>query len=434
MGPLKGYRIIEIAGIGPAPFACMMLADLGADVIRLERPTGPRGLDGVPANVLNRSRRSVGIDLKHPDAVELILRLVEGADALIEGFRPGVAERLGIGPDACLARNPRLVYGRMTGWGQDGPYASMAGHDINYIALGGALAHFGRKGETPVPPINMVGDFGGGGMLLAFGVVCALLEAKGSGQGQVVDAAMVDGTAILMAMMHGMRAMGFWDIERGTNIIDGGAHFYDAYETADGKYISIGSIEPQFYAELLRLTGLEGEDLPAQMDRSQWPALKERIDRHLQAEDPRRVVPDHGGDGRLLRPRPHHGRGAAAPPQRRPAGRSSRWPGWSSRPRRPASAARRARSPGRRRPRRPTPTRPWPTGVCPRPRSPSSARPAPSPDAKRSGGDVPRRCLSALLGEALHDSVRAWLPAPCSGGGCSPGRAPADHPGREPAA
>src|SRR5688500_529760 len=277
MGPLKGYRIIEIAGIGPGPFACMMLADLGADVIRLERPTGPRGLEGVPANVLNRSRRSVGIDLKHPDAIELTLRLVEGSDALVEGFRPGVAERLGIGPDECLARNPRLVYGRMTGWGQDGPYASMAGHDINYIALAGALAHFGRPGEKPVPPINLVGDFGGGGMLLAFGVVCGLLEAKSSGQGQVIDASMVDGSATLMAMIHGMRAMGLWNLEKGTNIIDGGAHFYDAYETADGKYISIGSIEPQFYAELLRLTGLDHEELPHQMDREQWPALKERV-------------------------------------------------------------------------------------------------------------------------------------------------------------
>ena len=277
MGPLKGYRVIEIAGIGPGPFACMMLADMGADVIRLERPTGPRGVDAVPGNVGNRGRRSVGVDLKNPDAVELILRLVEQADALVEGFRPGVAERLGIGPDECLARNPRLVYGRMTGWGQSGPYASMAGHDINYIALAGALAHFGRPGETPVPPINMVGDFGGGGMLMAFGVVCGLLEAKSSGQGQVVDAAMIDGSATLMAMIYGLRAMGLWSLEKGTNIIDGGAHFYDAYETADGKYISIGSIEPQFYAELLRLTGLEGEDLPHQMDREQWPAIKERI-------------------------------------------------------------------------------------------------------------------------------------------------------------
>jgi alpha-methylacyl-CoA racemase len=278
MGPLQGVRILEIAGIGPGPFAAMMLADMGAEVLRLDRLGGGRGPAGVPANILDRGRRSVALDLKHPDAIELVLRLVEGADALTEGFRPGVMERLGLGPDVCLARNPRLVYGRMTGFGQDGPYASMAGHDINYIALAGVLDHIGRRGEAPVPPINLVGDFGGGGMLLAFGVVCALLEASRSGQGQVVDAAMVDGSAVLMAMMHGMRAMGFWTEERGTNIIDTGAHFYDVYETADGRYVSIGSIEPQFYAELLRLTGLAGEaDLPAQMDRTAWPALKERL-------------------------------------------------------------------------------------------------------------------------------------------------------------
>ena len=270
--------MLEIAGIGPGPFAAMMLADMGAEVLRLDRLGGGRGPAGVPANILDRGRRSVALDLKHPDAVEVVLRLVEEADALTEGFRPGVMERLGLGPDVCLARNPRLVYGRMTGFGQDGPYAGMAGHDINYIALGGVLAHIGRRGEAPVPPINLVGDFGGGGMLLAFGVVCALLEASRSGQGQVVDAAMVDGSAVLMAMMHGMRAMGFWSDERGANIIDTGAHFYDVYETADGGYVSIGSIEPQFYAELLRLTGLEGEpDLPAQMDRSAWPAMKERM-------------------------------------------------------------------------------------------------------------------------------------------------------------
>ncbi|MGH9002244.1 MAG: CaiB/BaiF CoA transferase family protein, partial [Acidimicrobiia bacterium] len=242
------------------------------------RLSGGRGPAGVPANILDRGRRSVALDLKHPDAVELVLRLVGEAAALTEGFRPGVMERLGLGPDICLARNPRLVYGRMTGFGQDGPYASMAGHDINYIALAGVLNHIGRRGEAPIPPINLVGDFGGGGMLLAFGVVCALLEASRSGQGQVVDAAMVDGSAVLMAMMHGMRAMGFWADERGTNIIDTGAHFYDVYETSDGGYVSIGSIEPQFYAELLRLTGLDGEpDLPAQMDRTAWPAMKERV-------------------------------------------------------------------------------------------------------------------------------------------------------------
>ncbi len=278
MGPLQGVRVLEVASIGPGPFAAMMLADMGAEVLRLDRLSGGRGPAGVPANILDRGRRSLALDLKHPDAIELVLRLVEGADALTEGFRPGVMERLGLGPDVCLARNPRLVYGRMTGFGQDGPYAGMAGHDINYIALAGVLNHIGRRGEAPFPPINLVGDFGGGGMLLAFGVVCAMLEASRSGQGQVVDAAMVDGSAVLMAMMHGMRAMGFWADERGTNIIDTGAHFYDVYETADGGYVSIGSIEPQFYAELLRLTGLDQEaDLPAQMDRTAWPAMKERV-------------------------------------------------------------------------------------------------------------------------------------------------------------
>jgi alpha-methylacyl-CoA racemase len=278
MGPLTGYRVLELAGIGPAPFACMMLSDLGADVLRVDRLGGRRQIEGLPANVLDRGRRSVAVDLKNPEGPGAVLRLVEAADALVEGFRPGVAERLGIGPDAALRRNPRLVYGRMTGWGQDGPYAAMAGHDINYIALAGALAHIGRAGQPPVPPLNLVGDFGGGGMLLAFGVVCALLEASRSGQGQVVDAAMVDGSAILMSMMHGLSAMGLWSEERGANLLDGGAHFYDVYETADGGYVSIGSIEPQFYAELLRLTGLEAEsDLPAQMDRSQWPAMKERL-------------------------------------------------------------------------------------------------------------------------------------------------------------
>src|SRR5438477_12878488 len=217
-GPLQGVKIVELAGIGPGPFASMLLADMGADVLRIDRSGAvrPDSTDSRTGDALARSRRSVGLDLKHPDGVATVLRLVEQADALVEGFRPGVMERLGLGPDECMARNPRLVYGRMTGWGQDGPYAAWAGHDLNYIALAGALAHFGRPGEKPVPPINTVGDFGGGGMLLAFGVVCALLEAKGSGQGQVVDAAMVDGSATLMAMMHGMRAVGVWDSEKGT--------------------------------------------------------------------------------------------------------------------------------------------------------------------------------------------------------------------------
>ena len=279
MGPLAGITVIELAGIGPGPFCGMMLADLGADVIRVDRAQSVQGGDPErpPADLLARGRRSIGVDLKSPDGVEVVLSLVERADALIEGFRPGVTERLGLGPDDCLARNPRLVYGRMTGWGQDGPYASTAGHDINYISLAGALDPIGRRGEAPVPPLNLVGDFGGGGLLLAFGIVAGLLEARTSGRGQVIDAAMVDGAAALMTMTHSLRAMGIWNDERGTNMLDTGAHFYDVYETADGGYVSIGSIEPQFYAELLRLTGLEGEDLPWQHDRAQWPALKERL-------------------------------------------------------------------------------------------------------------------------------------------------------------
>jgi alpha-methylacyl-CoA racemase len=278
-GPLAGLRIIEIAGIGPGPFCAMMLSDMGADVIRVDRAQNVMGGDPAtpPADVLNRGRRSIGVDLKHPDGVETILSLIETADGLIEGFRPGVMERLGIGPDAALARNPKLVYGRMTGWGQDGPYAPTAGHDINYIALAGALDPIGRKGEAPVPPLNLVGDFGGGGMLLAYGLVCGLLSAQRTGEGQVVDAAMVDGSAVLTTMFHAFRAMGIWEDARGSNMLDTGAHYYDVYETADGKYVSIGSIEPQFYKELLRLTGLEGEELPFQHDKSQWPAMKERL-------------------------------------------------------------------------------------------------------------------------------------------------------------
>jgi alpha-methylacyl-CoA racemase len=236
-GPLDGVRVVEIAGIGPGPFAAMLLSDMGAEVLRVDRAQAVVGGDPArpPLDPLNRGRRSVGIDLKNPDGVETVLKLVERADALIEGFRPGVAERLGIGPGECLARNPRLVYGRMTGWGQDGPLAHAAGHDINYIALAGALDPIGRAGEPPVPPLNLVGDFGGGAMFLAFGVVCALVEAQRSSEGQVVDAAMVDGAATLTAMFHGMRAMGFWQDQRGTNLLDTGAHFYDVYECADGR-------------------------------------------------------------------------------------------------------------------------------------------------------------------------------------------------------
>jgi len=280
-GPLSGYRIIEIAGIGPGPFAAMLLADMGAEVVRVERAQAVRGPapDTAHWDVLLRGRRNLALDLKHPDGVAILLDLVDQADALIEGFRPGVMERLGIGPDVCRSRNPKLVFGRMTGWGQDGPYAQSAGHDINYIALAGALAHFGRAGEAPVPPLNMVGDFGGGGMFLAFGVVCALLEAQRSGSGQVVDAAMVDGAATLMSMFWAFKHIGLFDeTARGTNLLDTGAHFYDVFECADGGYISLGSIEPQFYAELLRLTGLADDpEFARQMDSSQWPHLKRRL-------------------------------------------------------------------------------------------------------------------------------------------------------------
>ncbi len=280
MGPLEGITIIELAGIGPGPFCAMMLADMGADVIRVDRAGAVRGGDPAdpPKDTLTRNRRSIGIDLKNPDGVEAVLKMVESADGLIEGFRPGVTERLGLGPEDCAARNPKLVYGRMTGWGQDGPYALAAGHDINYIALAGALEPIGRAGGPPHPPLNLVGDFGGGGMYLAFGMVCGILEARNSGQGQVVDAAMVDGAASLINMIWGMKSSGFWGPERGTNLLDTGSHFYDVYECSDGTYVSIGSIEPQFYAELLELSGLGAQDdLPAQMDRDQWPAMTDRL-------------------------------------------------------------------------------------------------------------------------------------------------------------
>ena len=281
MGPLVGVKILEIAGIGPGPFAAMMLADMGAEVVRIDRAASVRGSNPkrTPQDILNRGRRSMGVDLKHPDGVATVLRMVDGADALLEGFRPGVMERLGLGPELCLARNPRLIYGRMTGFGQEGPLAQAAGHDINYISIAGALEAIGRHGEAPMPPLNLVGDFGGGGMLLAFGVACALVERSASGKGQVVDAAMIDGAALLMTMLRGMQDSGAWRHERGTNMLDTGAHFYNVYETSDGKYVSVGSIEPQFYAELLRLTGLEDdEEFSQQMDRAQWPRLKGRLE------------------------------------------------------------------------------------------------------------------------------------------------------------
>jgi alpha-methylacyl-CoA racemase len=283
-GPLSGIRILEIAGIGPGPFCAMMLADQGAEVIRIDRASGAMpGVNGAAKlDVLNRGRRSIAVDLKKPEGVALVLELAAKADGLIEGFRPGVMERLGLGPEAAHAANPKLVYGRMTGWGQTGPMAKAAGHDINYIAMAGALHGFGRAGEQPTPPINLVGDFGGGGMLLAFGMVCALLEAQKSGKGQVIDAAMVDGAALLMTMMWGFKAMGMWKDERGVNLLDTGAHFYDTYETSDGKWIALGAIEPQFYAEFRQRAGLaEDRDFDAQMDSRQWPVLKEKLRHHF---------------------------------------------------------------------------------------------------------------------------------------------------------
>ena len=275
-GPLSGLKVIELAGIGPSPYACMLLADLGADVLRLERGD-PDTADSAYWDLLRRSRYSVAVNLKSEAGRDLVLELCGQADVLIEGFRPGVAERLGVGPDAVHAVNPRLVYGRMTGWGQDGPLAQRAGHDINYIALSGALWPVGRAGERPVPPLNLVGDFGGGSMFLVMGVLAAVLHARQTGEGQVVDAAMVDGSASLLAMTHSFLQLGMWKEERGTNLLDTGAHFYEVYETKDQKYVAVGAIEPQFYAELLRGLGLEGQDLPAQMDATQWPAMKERF-------------------------------------------------------------------------------------------------------------------------------------------------------------
>jgi len=274
MGPLDGLRVVELEGLGPAPFCGMMLADMGAEVISVTRRSVPGSR---AAQISERGKKTIALNLKHPDGVAAVLDLCAGADILIEGFRPGVAERLGIGPEACAARNPKLVYGRMTGWGQTGPLAGAAGHDINYISLSGALHAIGRAGERPVPPLNLVGDFGGGGMFLAFGLMCAVFEAQRSGKGQVVDVSMVDGSAALMHMMYQFMAMGAWRDERGVNMLDGAAHFYDTFETADGKYVSIGSIEPQFYALLVQLAGLDAAEFAPQNDPAQWPALKQKL-------------------------------------------------------------------------------------------------------------------------------------------------------------
>src|SRR5580700_6348161 len=286
MGPLAGIKVVELAGIGPAPFCAMLLADMGAEVVRVDRASnvghddsrvgGPAG-EEYRFNLLARGRRNIAVDLKNPAAVAAVLRLIDRADALIEGFRPGVMERLGLGPDICLGRNPRLVYGRMTGWGQDGPIAHIAGHDINYIALSGVLATIGEAGGPPVPPLNLVGDFGGGALYLAMGVLAGVISARATGNGQVIDCSMVEGSASLMTMMYAALASGSWVEQRGHNRTDGGAHFYQAYETKDGKHVAIGAIEPQFYKLLLTHTGLEGADLPPQTDRASWPAMQQRL-------------------------------------------------------------------------------------------------------------------------------------------------------------
>jgi alpha-methylacyl-CoA racemase len=277
-GPLQGLKVLEMAGLGPAPFCAMMLADMGADVVRIERP-GTASVTGAAGrfDVTARSRRVLALDLKNPAASSAVLALVDRADVLIEGFRPGVMERLGLGPEVCMGRRPSLVYGRMTGWGQTGPLAQAAGHDINYIALTGALHAIGTPSGPPVPPLNYVGDFGGGAMMLAFGILCALHHARISGAGQVVDAAMTDGAALLSAMMYGMHAAGTWSNRRGENMLDGGAHFYGCYACADGKHVSIGSIEPPFYAQLLQRTGITDPEFSAQLEAANWPRLKARL-------------------------------------------------------------------------------------------------------------------------------------------------------------
>ena len=276
MGPLTGVRVLEFEAIGPGPFCGMMLADMGADVLLADRRDNPGAGLGVSRefDIMLRGRRSVMLDLKSADGIAAALLLADKADAIIEGFRPGVMERLGLGPEVMLARNPKLVYGRMTGWGQDGPLAARAGHDINYVALAGALHGIGRAGDAPVPPLNLVGDFGGGGLLLAFGIACGIIEARGSGRGQVVDAAMIDGASLLSTMFHGLIAGGYWRDERGANFLDSGAPWYDTYRTRDGRYVAIGAIETKFYGELIDRLGLAGRPLPHQYDRAHWPELR----------------------------------------------------------------------------------------------------------------------------------------------------------------
>jgi crotonobetainyl-CoA:carnitine CoA-transferase CaiB-like acyl-CoA transferase len=430
MGPLAGLKVIEIAGIGPGPFCGMMLADMGADVVRVDRAQNVVGGDPAlpPNDLLARGRRSIGVDLKNPEGVNVVLDLAAGADVLIEGFRPGVAERLGIGPDDCHARNPRLVYGRMTGWGQGGPWGPMAGHDINYIALAGALEPIGRAGEPPLPPINLVGDFGGGGMLLAFGVLAGVFEAQRSGKGQVIDAAMVDGAAALMTMTHSFRAMGMWTDERGTNMLDTGAHFYEVYETSDGKYMSVGSIEAQFYAALLEGLGVDPRRpaLPARPE--PVAGAQGALRRDLQDQDPRRVDRRLRGHRRLRRPGADDPRGRGAPPQRRAGhvrrggGHPAARPGAALRPHVAGDLGPAApRRPAHRRDPRRVRRRCRPHRQAPRASAPSpSARPAPQTQTTHRKQDArPGLTLRAAVACGIRASDRCrrrWGPGAGSGG------------------
>src|SRR2546430_980954 len=340
MGPLDGMRVIEQAAIGPVPFAGMMLADLGADVVRVDRATGDRPLE--PHRILDRGRRSVILDLKDPAGIEAVLRLVERSDVLVEGFRPGVAERLGIGPQPCRERNPALVYARMTGWGQDGPLARTPGHDINYLALSGALDAIGRADGPPVPPLNLLGDFAGGGLLLVTGILAALYERQRSGLGQVVDAAIVDGVASMMSMVLGMTAAGQWRPERGRNILDGGAPFYDVYACADGRYVAVGAIEERFYAALLAGLELDPGQLPQRFDPANWPALREVFAARFAARDRAGWLAVFDGTDACVTPvltlaeaagHPHlRARGTYRPEGPAPAPRFSRTPAATPRP------------------------------------------------------------------------------------------------------
>jgi alpha-methylacyl-CoA racemase len=277
MGPLNGIKVVELAGIGAGPFCAQMMADMGADIIRIDRKSTNGPKKNYKFDVMNRNRRSVALDLKNPVGVNTVLRLIDKADALIEGYRPGVAERLGIGPEVCLGRNAKLVYGRITGWGQDGPLSHAAGHDINFIALSGALHAIGYRNQPPVPSLNMLGDFGGGGMMLAFGIACGIIEAQKSGRGQVIDASMLEGTALMMNLFFGLKAAGEWTDERENNLLDGGAHFYRCYETSDRKWVAIASIEPQFYDLLLKLTGISDTEFLDNMNKHKWPQLIEKL-------------------------------------------------------------------------------------------------------------------------------------------------------------